>query len=138
MQNQIDTFVSYVYRTSRKKEIRGDASIALLVQEGYEAPPGGLLTRSMVEALRKYLSEQHQVKPEQITIQNIVRLHPEVVNVPEQEGEGDGEVRHGEVGGGVPKIPPELAEAMQEHFDKGMDGSPSGEGAPAPVVGEGE
>jgi hypothetical protein len=100
MQNHVDMFISYVYRTGRKKENRGDAFVGLLVQEGYEIPDG--LTRSMITELRKYLANQHQVKPDRITIQNVVRLNPEVTSVP---SENDSGVQRGGVPEGVEEIP---------------------------------
>lgn len=106
MQSSIDFFVSYSYRTSRKKEVRDDAYIGMMVADGYEAPSG--LSRGMIEQLRGYLSRQHQVAPGHIRIINIVRLEPEGVYVPDR-GEVDSDVRHGVVPqdtGGVLFEPP--------------------------------
>ena len=114
--NAVDFFVSYTYRSGRKKSMSDDAFIGLLVQDGFEIPDG--LTRGMISEVRKYLANQHQVKPSQVTINNVVRLTPEVMDVPERErtGEHDGEDRSRGVHEVSPEIPPELAEAMREHF----------------------
>ena len=96
MQNTIDVFVSYVYRTSRKKEVRGDASVALIVQDGVEVPEKP--SRSMIEAVRRYLSDAHQVKQNQITIQFLTRLEPEVMYVPEENDMGAVPESGGEAG----------------------------------------
>lgn len=81
MQHKIDFFVSYSFRTSRKKEIKDDAYVGLMVRDGHEVPERP--TRSMIEALRMYLSGQHQVKPTNIRIENIIRLDPDVTEVPD-------------------------------------------------------
>ena len=141
MENKIDLFVSYSYRTSRKKSIEDDAFVGLMVQEGFEIPDG--LTRSMITELRKYLAGQHQVKVDQITIQNIVRLEPEVMDVPERGSQVDGPVGPPGVSGGPPEIPRELADAMAAHAASKAGGvvpevqNADGQGDSAPVVEEG-
>ena len=139
MENKIDLFVSYSYRTSRKKSIEDDAFVGLMVQEGFEIPDG--LTRSMITELRKYLAGQHQVKVDQITIQNIVRLDPEeVIDVPERGDQANSNVGQPGVPGGPPEIPRELADAMSAHAASKTGGvvqDADREGSPGEADGEG-
>jgi hypothetical protein len=138
MENKIDLFVSYSYRTRRNKENKDDAYVGLIVQEGYEVPERP--TRSMIESLRNYLAGQNQVKPNQIRIENIIRLEPEVIDVPEQESQVDGPVGPPGVPGGPPEIPRELADAMSAALAASKGGAvqdADGEGSPGEVDGEG-
>jgi len=84
---QIDLFVSYSYRTGRNKEHRDDAAVGLMVQggEGVVVPEG--ITRGMIEPLRQYLADAHQVKPNQVRLENIIRLQLEKVDGHLEDGQ---------------------------------------------------
>lgn len=127
MQNTLDIFVSYVYRTNRKKEIRGDMAVALIVQDGVDVPGG--ISRSMIDAVRKYLADVHQIKIEKINILNLVRLEPEVEYVTERELADKSEVRPTSLGSGANESAEEI---------HGGHGGVDGEGGGEPHVGEGD
>lgn len=90
----IDLFVSYEYKGKGKRWIKADGSISLAVAPGTDAfvPPSGV-TRGMIEALRLYLAQQHEVGAMDVHLFNVLRLE---IDEAELLKDGDN-VQHGKI-----------------------------------------
>ena len=114
----IDLFVSYDYRGAGKKWIKADGMVSLVVAPGQKTwVPNVGVTRDMIEGVRLYVAQQHEVKAMDVHIKNVIRLE-----LPEEQDEGP--VQEGVVEPrGVPEPTPDVPGGQPEGFG-GDEGTP--------------